>query len=58
MKIIDCAKVNPTGGCPHVIEGATDEEVLRKAREHAKKDHQMDLTPEMMQKLRLVIETR
>ncbi|HEU4368574.1 MAG TPA: DUF1059 domain-containing protein [Methylomirabilota bacterium] len=35
-KIIDCHKVNPTSGCQHVVRGANEEEVLRKAAEHAK----------------------
>ena len=57
-KIVDCGKVNPASGCHHVIQGATEEEVLRKAREHAKKDHGMELTPELVQKVKAAIQNR
>lgn len=30
-KMIDCHKVNPTTDCHHVVRGADEEEVLRKA---------------------------
>jgi predicted small metal-binding protein len=35
-KVIACAKVDPSSGCKHVIRGKTEEEVLKKAMEHAK----------------------
>ena len=35
-KVLDCHKVNPSNECHHVIHGATEEEVLRKAVAHAK----------------------
>jgi predicted small metal-binding protein len=35
-KIIECAKVDPSSGCKHVIRGNSEEEVLRNAMEHAK----------------------
>jgi predicted small metal-binding protein len=35
-KILEYAKVDPSSGCQHVIRGETEEEVLRKAAEHAK----------------------
>ena len=40
MKRIDCADFLPTAGaCKHVLEGETDEELLRKAEEHAREEH-------------------
>jgi len=27
-KTVECAKVDPSSGCEHVIRGATDEEVM------------------------------
>ena len=54
-KTIDCGEVNPASGCHHVISGATEEEVLRKAKEHAERDHGMQLTPELTQKVRAAI---
>ena len=35
-KIIECAKVDPSSGCQHVIRGNTEDEVLKNAMEHAK----------------------
>ena len=55
-KIIDCGKVNPASGCGHVIRGETEEEVMRKAAEHAEKDHGMRPTPELMQQVRAHIQ--
>jgi predicted small metal-binding protein len=46
-KIIDCNKVNPTSDCHHVVRGANEEEVLRKAAEHAK-DHGLQPSPELL----------
>ena len=34
-KILECAKVDPSSGCKHVVRGETVEEVLQKAGEHA-----------------------
>jgi predicted small metal-binding protein len=58
MKEIDCGKVNPASGCDHVIRAATEEEALQKAREHAKSAHGMDMTPELMEKVRGAIQDR
>ena len=52
MKEIDCGKVNPASGCGHVIRAETEEEVLRRAAEHAKRDHGMEPTPELMNQVR------
>lgn len=55
-KEIDCAKVNPASGCGHVIRAETEEELLRKAAEHAKNDHGMEPTPELMEQVKAYIE--
>ena len=35
-KVLECAKVDPSSGCQHVVRGETEDEVLRNAGEHAK----------------------
>jgi predicted small metal-binding protein len=37
-KVIECAKVDPSSGCTHVVRGNTEEEVLKNAMEHAKQN--------------------
>jgi predicted small metal-binding protein len=54
-KIIQCNKVNPSSECNHVIRGATEEEVLEKAKVHAK-DHGMEPTPELLEMVKAHIE--
>jgi predicted small metal-binding protein len=44
-KILECAKVDPTSGCQHVVRGETEEEVLQKAGEHAKEHGIRQVTP-------------
>jgi predicted small metal-binding protein len=51
-KIVECAKVDPSSGCNHVISGSTEQEVLQKAAEHAKQHGIRQMTPEMMQKVK------
>lgn len=55
-KIIDCNKVNPTSDCTHVVRGATEEELLRNAREHAKEHGIVEVTPELMEQIMANIE--
>ena len=43
-KILECAKVDPSSGCQHVVRGETEEEVLTKAAEHAKEHGIRDVT--------------
>ena len=45
-KIVECAKVDPSSGCKHVVRAQTDEQVLKKAAEHAKQHGIRDVTPE------------
>ncbi len=47
-KVIDCNKVNPSSQCHHVMRGATEEEVLRSAQEHAKEHGFTEVTPELV----------
>lgn len=53
---LDCGKVQPASGCTHVMEAESEEEVMRLAAEHARKDHGMEVTPEIAQKVREHIE--
>ena len=55
MKIVDCNKVNPASGCHHVVRGATEEELLKNAAEHAK-EHGLEPTPELLQQVKGYIE--
>jgi len=54
-KMIDCNKVNPSSDCHHVVRGASEEEVLRKAAEHAK-EHGLQPSPELLAKVKSHIE--
>jgi len=54
-KIIECNKVDPSSGCKHVLRGKDEEEVLRKAAEHAKEHGIREVTPELLQKVRAAI---
>ena len=51
-KILECAKVDPSSGCQHVVRGETEEEVLRKAAEHAKEHGIRDVTPELIERVK------
>ena len=42
-KVLKCGDVVP--GCDATIHGDSEHDVLRKAAEHAKTDHQMDTIP-------------
>ena len=51
-KIVDCAKVDPSTGCSHVVRGETEEELMRNAGEHAKEHGLVEVTPELMERVR------
>ena len=51
-KILECAKVDPSSGCQHVVRGETAEEVLTNAAEHAKEHGIRDVTPELMARVK------
>ncbi len=55
-KIIDCNKVNPASGCSHVVRGATEEELLKNAAKHAKAHGIVEVTPELMEQIKVNIE--
>ena len=51
-KILECAKVDPSSGCKHVMRGETEEEVLQKAAEHAKEHGIHQVTPELIERVK------
>jgi len=54
-KIVECAKVDPSSGCQHIVRGNTEEEVLRNATEHAKQHGIREVTPELQAKVKAAI---
>jgi len=54
-KILECAKVDPSSGCQHVVRGETEEQVLQKAAEHAKEHGVREVTPELMERVKASI---
>ena len=54
-KIVECAKVDPSSGCTHVIRGNTEEDVLKKAAEHVKQHGIREVTPELKAKVKAAI---
>lgn len=55
MKVVECAKVDPSSGFKEVIRGKDEAEVMRKAAEHAKTHGLRDVTPELQAKVRASI---
>ena len=55
-KVIECAKVDPSSGCTHVVRGNSEEEVLKNAMEHAKQHGIRQVTPELMAKVKGAIQ--
>ena len=51
-KILECAKVDPSSGCQHIVRGETEEEVLKKAAQHAQEHGIKQVTPEMMERVK------
>ncbi len=54
-KFIECAKVDPSSGCKHVVRGETEDELLKNAMEHAKQHGIRKATPELMAKVKAAI---
>ena len=54
-KILECAKVDPSSGCQHVVRGETEEEILTKAAEHAKEHGIREVTPELIERVKPII---
>jgi predicted small metal-binding protein len=55
-KIVDCAKVDPTTSCSHVVRGETEEELMTNATEHARDHGIVEVTPQLMERVRANIE--
>jgi predicted small metal-binding protein len=51
-KVLECAKVDPSSGCKHVVKGETEEEVLKKAGEHAKEHGIREVSPDLMARVK------
>ena len=51
-KVVDCAKVDPSTGCSHVVRGETEEALMKNAQEHAKEHGLVEVTPELMERVR------
>jgi len=51
-KVVDCAKVDRSTGCSHVVRGETEEELMRNAQVHAKEHGLVEVTPELMERVR------
>jgi predicted small metal-binding protein len=54
--IVDCGKVDPSTGCSHVVRGETEEELMKNAAEHAKEHGIVEVTPELMERVRANIQ--
>lgn len=54
-KMVECAKVDPSSGCKHVVRGNTEEDVLKNAAEHAKQHGIREVTPELKAKVKAAI---
>jgi predicted small metal-binding protein len=48
---VECAKVDPSSGCKHVVRGETEEAVLKKAGEHAKQHGIREVRPEPLDRV-------
>jgi predicted small metal-binding protein len=55
-KIVDCGKVDPSTGCSHAVRGETEEELMKNAAEHAKEHGIVEVTPELMERVRANIQ--
>jgi predicted small metal-binding protein len=51
-KIIECAKVDPSSGCTHVVRGKTEDEVLKNAMEQAKQHGIREAMPDLMARVK------
>jgi predicted small metal-binding protein len=56
-KLLRCGDVIP--GCPAIIEGATEQEVMTEMAEHAKYEHAMpELSPEFQRTILAAMQDR
>jgi predicted small metal-binding protein len=55
-KVLRCGEL--MAGCPHVVRGETEEEVLRQAAKHAAEAHDIkEVTPDLVAKVKGKIRT-
>lgn len=54
-KLLECAKVDPSTGCKHVIYGDTEADVLKRAGDHAKEHNIREVTPELVTRIKALI---
>ena len=55
-KVLRCGEL--MAGCPHVVRGETEEEVLRQAAKHAAETHNIkEVTPDLVAKVKSKIRT-
>jgi predicted small metal-binding protein len=54
-KILECAKVDPSSGCQHVVRGETEEEVFQGAAAHAGEHGIREFTPELIEMVKAAI---
>jgi predicted small metal-binding protein len=55
-KVIYCNKVDPSSDCREVIRGKTDEEVITRAKIHARQHGIREMTPDLLEKVKASIE--
>ena len=55
-KIVDCGRVDPSTGCSHVVRGETEEELMKNVAEHAREHGIVEVTPELMERVRANIQ--
>lgn len=51
-KILEYAKVDPSSGCTHVVRAETEDELMKKAAEHAKTHGIRDVTPQLISQIK------
>jgi len=51
-KVLECAKVDPSSGCQHVVRGETEDEVLQRAGVHAQEHGIREVTPELIERVK------
>jgi len=55
-KKVDCSKVDPSTGCSHVVRGETEGDLMKNAAEHAREHGIVEVTPELMERVRANIQ--
>jgi predicted small metal-binding protein len=55
-KMVDCHKINPSSDCHDIVRGRDEDEVMRRAAEHAREQHGLEPTEELMSQVRSQIE--